>query len=173
MCQAWVWTRTAFGEGSQGGYIVLNSLSQNPRLRPDAVNVNTAVAAVLQKGLHVEFPTADQISLSNLNQGTKLGDACPRCVQELAGKGVEDDVHALATSLPHNVTNKGLVTGVENAISRDVEVAHQELDLVFSADGTVHFSADHLGNLHSGQTNATTCAVNQDGLCICQHRGKP
>jgi len=86
-------------------------------------------------------------------------------VQEFAGEGVEDEVHATASRFTHDTIHKCLVTRVEDSVPRDVVVVHQILNLLFAANRDIHFCLQHLGDLDSCQAHSTTRAVYQNGLC--------
>lgn len=62
------------------------------------VDVDAAVVAIREEGVHVELPIADQISLSDLQQRSRLGDAALGDVQEFSAERVDDEVNAAPAS---------------------------------------------------------------------------
>lgn len=103
-------------------------------LEAHLVHVDTTVASVSHENVHIKFSGAHEISLSNLNHLSKLGNTSPSCVKQFARERVEHEVNSNTASLSEDSFDKGVVARVEDSVSWDAKGAHEVVDLDFAAD---------------------------------------
>jgi hypothetical protein len=87
-------------------------------------------------------------------------------VEQLARERVQDDVHAPAVRLAHDIWEERRAARVEDVAPRDVEGAYQVVDLVVGADGSKDAGAHHAADVDGGDANATAGRVDQDCLAL-------
>jgi hypothetical protein len=110
----------------------------NNRPLPELIDINATIAAIGQKGVHVKFPTSDEISLANFNHFAIPRNTGPHGMQEIAGERVEYQVHAFTFCFTHNTLYKRTVPGIKDPVPWNVESLHQELHFLVIADGHVN-----------------------------------
>lgn len=106
----------------------------------------------------------DMASFPKLNQLAELGDVSPRRVGELTSDGVQDQINTFAMCLAHHPFLKRRVSGAKDAMPWYAVVQHQELCLLFGANGSVNAQFEQSRDLDSSEAYTATCAVYEYGL---------
>lgn len=130
--------------------------------------VKGSEGGVAEEDAHVESASIVELALANLDEATKLSQAAPAVVEEIADEGVDDDVDTTAGGGLLDALDEGWVLGAEDVVGRDTELVDEVVTLGLGVDGGVDGGTDLLGEGDGGEAETIGALVDEDRFALAE-----
>ena len=128
--------------------------------------MDASVASTTEERREIELPGAEHVSPTHVKHSSKLGDALPGRVQEVAGQRVECYIDTPAPGLLLYALHKARVSEVEDAVCRDAQTLREMVSLVITFDCRKGLGSSHLGNLQGSQPDVAAGVMYEYRLIV-------
>lgn len=102
--------------------------------------VETDKGTIRLEKLHGQSTLSHEVTPANLDESTEFCNTFPRCVQQLTGQRVQNNVHSPITRLLHDGGKEAGISRVEDMMPWNMEVIDQVVDFFLAAHSTVDLS---------------------------------
>lgn len=133
-------------------------------------HIEAAIRCVPGEGLHGECVAINVILFAQLHHGSAFGDAAPRCVEQVSGERIEDDIDSISIGAIHELGLEVDGSGVVNVFFRYRKGILQELFLGFLSYRGVYRGSNRLAYLDGCYTQASRSRMDQYAISMLEIR---